>query len=117
MRTLSERFTFLAAALGILVVGLAAGPAYAEGASSTANRIPCECRYGGQSYGQGECVCIKTSAGPRRACCGKVLNNSSWSFGDACPVAENSAGQTTIATAPGPSTSYALQEQPAAGRD
>ena len=48
----------------------------------------CTCRYAGQSYGQGTCVCIITSSGARRACCGKVLNNSSWKFkGETCPVA------------------------------
>lgn len=49
---------------------------------------PCLCRYAGERFDQGRCVCIMTPAGPRRACCGKVLNNASWIFKNgACPVA------------------------------
>ena len=40
----------------------------------------CTCRYAGQSYLQGTCACIVTPNGARRACCIKVLNNTSWSF-------------------------------------
>lgn len=48
----------------------------------------CTCRYAGQSYLLGTCVCIVTPNGARRACCDKVLNNTSWSFkGDTCPLA------------------------------
>jgi len=51
---------------------------------------PCRCRYAGERYDQGRCVCMMTPAGPRRACCGKVLNNASWIFGKGtCPVARN----------------------------
>lgn len=47
----------------------------------------CTCRYGGQSYSLARCVCIETADGGRMACCGKVLNNSSWNFtGAACPI-------------------------------
>ena len=58
------------------------GPAAAEG------DLPCRCRYAGETYDQGQCVCMKTSNGQRMACCGRVLNNTSWSFlSDGCPVA------------------------------
>lgn len=47
----------------------------------------CTCRYRGVSYAVSSCVCIDTGEGPRLACCGIVLNNTSWSFTDqACPV-------------------------------
>lgn len=49
----------------------------------------CTCRYGGLSYQLGTCVCIVTPNGQQRACCNKVLNNTSWSFkGNICPIAE-----------------------------
>ena len=48
----------------------------------------CTCRYAGQSYALEACVCLATPGGARMACCGQVLNNSSWTFtGDGCPVA------------------------------
>ena len=60
---------------------LAAAEAFAETPA-------CTCRYAGQSYQQGTCACIVTSTGARRACCDKVLNNTSWSFkGETCPIA------------------------------
>jgi len=40
----------------------------------------CWCRYSGKAYLEGSCICMRTPAGLRRACCGRVLNNSSWSF-------------------------------------
>jgi hypothetical protein len=47
----------------------------------------CTCRYRGVSYSVSSCVCIDTGEGPRLACCGTVLNNTSWSFTDqACPT-------------------------------
>ena len=56
----------------------------------------CTCRYRGQSYTVSSCVCIDTGEGPRLACCGLVLNNTSWSFMDqACPMAsQNPQGIT-----------------------
>lgn len=49
----------------------------------------CTCRYAGQSYVLGACVCIdRPGAGQQYACCGMVLNNTSWQFSDGgCPVA------------------------------
>lgn len=62
--------------------------------------IDCTCRYGGQRYDQNACVCLMTSNGPRLACCGKVLNNSSWKFtGDMCPTASMPASAPAAAPA------------------
>ncbi len=48
----------------------------------------CTCRYSGQSFALSTCACIVTPNGVQRACCGMVLNNTSWNFtGDVCPVA------------------------------
>lgn len=48
----------------------------------------CTCRYAGQSFALDTCVCITTSSGSKRACCGRVLNNTSWKFtNEACPIA------------------------------
>lgn len=48
----------------------------------------CTCRYAGQSFALDTCVCITNSSGSRRACCGRVLNNTSWKFtNEACPIA------------------------------
>ncbi len=67
------------------------GPAAAEG------DLPCPCRYAGETYGQGQCVCMKTPNGQRVACCGRVLNNSSWSFlSDGCPVAVDFQLETPV---------------------
>lgn len=53
----------------------------------------CTCRYSGQSYSLASCVCIETANGGRMACCGKVLNNSSWNFtGAVCPIASAPGG-------------------------
>jgi hypothetical protein len=50
----------------------------------------CTCRYKGQSYALDTCVCLSTAEGPRMACCGLVLNNTSWNFTKKhCPVVEN----------------------------
>ena len=49
----------------------------------------CTCRYAGQSYALESCVCIVTAGTARMACCGRVLNNTSWTFsGATCPIAE-----------------------------
>lgn len=50
----------------------------------------CKCRAPGQSYLVGACVCLQRPGGARElACCGKVLNNSSWRFtGKGCPIAK-----------------------------
>jgi hypothetical protein len=67
------------------VLGLAA---WMLGPPLAAAEPRCPCRYAGQYYAQGECVCMANSAGVRLACCGRVLNNSSWSFvAGGCKVA------------------------------
>ena len=60
----------------------------------------CLCLYAAQYYDQGDCVCMTTSAGPRLACCGRVLNNSSWKFiASGCGIANNAAmGIETFST-------------------
>ncbi|MCW2309197.1 hypothetical protein [Rhodobium gokarnense] len=56
---------------------LAAGP-----------KVPCSCRYQGQSYQLGSTVCLKTPQGERMARCEMVLNNTSWHFLEkGCPLA------------------------------
>ncbi len=49
----------------------------------------CTCRYAGQSFQVNSCVCITTAAArPQVACCGMVVNNTSWTFTKkACPMA------------------------------
>ena len=55
----------------------------------------CTCRFKGQSFALDSCVCLSTSEGPRMACCGYVLNNTSWNFTKKlCPVAESSPSMT-----------------------
>ena len=72
----------LVAAVALLMAFSAALPVAAESPRR------CTCRYAGQSFAQGACVCIMTPRGARRACCEKVLNNSSWSFKPGlCPLA------------------------------
>jgi hypothetical protein len=68
------------------VIGLAA---MAWAASATAE---CTCRYRGTFYELGQCVCMRVGGTTRRACCDKVLNNTSWSFGGrSCDLVENNA--------------------------
>ncbi len=80
MRFPNPNIWFVKAAL---VVGLsAAAPSMVHGAPN------CTCRYGGQSFALGTCVCIVTPNGARVACCDMVLNNTSWTFtGNGCPIA------------------------------
>ena len=78
-----QRLTGLAMIASLFLPGLTLAVQSAPAAEPS-----CTCRFAGQSYEQGACVCINTSNGPRIACCGKVLNNTSWKFtGDSCPVA------------------------------
>ncbi len=83
------------AAFGLAAWALSPGVALAEGASGVvpsgeAAQIPCLCRYAGTTYEQAECACLPTPNGPRLACCGKVLNNSSWMFlGESCLLSQN----------------------------
>jgi len=62
---------------------------YVSPMGSAAER-QCACRYAGQSYPVGTCICMKRPGGVRqRTCCGMVLNNTSWDFtGKDCPSAE-----------------------------
>ena len=99
----SIRSILLAAAFGFAFLALPPAPAFAEGPSGDAAQIRCLCRYAGTMYEQAECACLPTPAGPRLACCGKVLNNSSWMFvGDACSLSQNrpKGGGTSLAEGP-----------------
>jgi len=72
------------AIFGIVVLGsLPSQVAAADGAG-----IPCTCRAAGVSHPVGAVVCLDTPNGPRLAECGRVLNNTSWTFLTApCPTA------------------------------
>jgi len=71
----------LLACIGFAMIWLVPAGASAES--------QCSCRYAGQSYALGTCVCIdRPGIGPQYACCGMVLNNTSWQFSDkGCPTA------------------------------
>lgn len=61
-------------------------------------QAPCTCRAAGMSYALDACTCLDTPAGPRRACCGKVLNNSAWKFtAEACPTAQSASPDASVA--------------------
>lgn len=78
----------IGAAFGVLVFATQPAAAQSSPPDIQQNAVPCTCRYAGEDYGQGQCACIDTGNGPRYACCGKVLNNSSWVFSQGrCPVA------------------------------
>jgi hypothetical protein len=48
----------------------------------------CTCLYDGKRFELASCACMKTPNGPHIACCGQVLNNSSWTITNrSCPVA------------------------------
>ena len=95
MRIPSIRVIPMAVAFGLGAWALSPAVAWAEGPtgvgpSGEAAQIRCLCRYAGTTYEQAECACLPTPNGPRLACCGKVLNNSSWMFmGDACSLSQN----------------------------
>lgn len=81
MRPGSLRCVYLAAALGLAAM-IPAAPAFAD----------CTCRYQGAFYELGQCVCMRVGSTTRRACCDKVLNNTSWSFGGrSCDMVQNKA--------------------------
>ena len=89
MSKVSIRSTLVWAILGIAASALPTYSTSAQEGRAPAAKIPCLCLYDGQYFGQGQCVCMATPRGPRLACCGKVLNNSSWSFlADSCPIAD-----------------------------
>ena len=55
--------------------------------ASTAGAHDCQCRFFGQSYNQGESVCMRGKI----AQCAMYLNNSSWKVvAEPCPVALSS---------------------------
>ena len=77
--------------IGMLIIGLAfvlvLGLSLAAPTATAAEPI-CTCRYAGQSFMEGVCVCMVTASGPKTACCDKVLNNPSWTFTrSTCPMA------------------------------
>jgi hypothetical protein len=50
----------------------------------------CTCRYAGADFHVGTCTCITIGGKAKLACCGMVLNNTGWKFGEGiCPVAES----------------------------
>jgi hypothetical protein len=52
--------------------------------AATAGAHDCHCRFSGQTYDQGETVCMRGKV----ALCDMYLNNSSWKVvADACPMA------------------------------
>lgn len=63
--------------------------AWLLGLSAAAADPLCQCRYAGSMYAEGQCVCMNTPNGKQQACCGRVLNNTSWSFIGGCPIAES----------------------------
>jgi len=65
----------------LALVVVATAMVFAAGAwADSAQGRDCWCRYSGKAYLEGSCICMRTPSGLRRACCGRVLNNSSWSF-------------------------------------
>ncbi len=64
----------------------AAGLTVALSASAVA-APNCTCRYGGEDYDLGNCICMQTPNGSRLSCCDMVLNNTSWTFSEGgCPI-------------------------------
>ncbi len=95
MRIPSIRAILIGAAFGLAAWALSPGASWAEGPAARvptgeAAQIPCLCLFAGTTYEQAECACLPTPNGPRLACCGKVLNNSSWMFmGASCSLSQN----------------------------
>lgn len=62
-------------------------PQYADLSSpegSASRQTPCQCRFNGQYFQQGDQVCIRG----QMAQCGMYLNNTSWKFSKTpCPIA------------------------------
>jgi len=75
----------------------------------------CLCRYAGQYFKLGQCVCIKIGSRERMACCGRILNNTSWSFkAGGCKYALDQGGSALPQTkAPKGALSLALGSAPA----
>ena len=93
----------------LMCVLIVFGVAFLAAAEARAQTPVCTCRYAGQSYQLGTCACIVTSSGARRACCDKVLNNTSWSFkGETCPMA-SAPVNPLVAETPPPRTAGRLR--------
>lgn len=57
----------------------------------------CTCRYSGADFDVGSCTCIVISGQLKRACCGRVLNNTSWDFNAGqCPVSDAPQSRPTV---------------------
>lgn len=67
------------------------------GPVESAAQTLCTCRAASQSYAEGTCACLdRPGGGSEIACCGKVLNNTSWTFtGKGCPVAGTEPAAST----------------------
>ena len=67
------------------------------GPVGSAAETQCKCRSADQSYALGSCVCLdRPGLGAELACCGMVLNNTSWQFtGKGCPIARNEPAAPT----------------------
>lgn len=103
MRSGSIHRAALAAVVGLAALAWAA-PAAAD----------CTCRYQGAVYELGQCVCMRIGGTTQRACCGKVLNNTSWSFGGrSCDLVENKAAPRAT---PAPWSIAERSAKPAVGR-
>jgi hypothetical protein len=87
---------FRSASLAIVVIAAGAAPLPARAddvrteigtrMAQAAHAADCICRAQGRTYAVGESACLRTTAGPRIADCGMVLNNTSWLFTERpCP--------------------------------
>ena len=67
------------------------------GSVGSAAETQCTCRAASQSYAVGTCACLdRPGGGNELACCGTVLNNTSWQFtGKSCPIARNEPAAST----------------------
>lgn len=79
----------------------------------------CTCLYDGKRFELASCACMKTPNGPHIACCGQVLNNSSWMITNrSCPVASavdrpTHATQDYLASSDGIAVKQSLWEKAA----
>lgn len=81
--------------------------------SATALAAPdCTCRYSGADFNVGSCTCMVISGELKRACCGRVLNNTSWNFNAGqCPVSD--APQSTVPVTEGAAVTADMKQQAA----
>lgn len=91
-----RRFRGMLAAGAIGLAVAAAGLLSTPVAAQSPPQSPCTCRAAGVSHALDACTCLNTPAGPRIACCGKVLNNTAWRFTEQrCPTAHAPRFKTT----------------------